>query len=653
LSTIESNVTRLLVATKHLLNSLTQWAKLNASEKDVSDAYVELGNNFKLSCKAFSAAGVDVSDLGDVPYDLRVVLESALCEPASQETLDKFLPKIREIIVRLLNNLKKKQHYKNEIKQRSASYVSPPTRHRYQASYPMFSNQQQSPESSDALVQLQNGDSLKRRASRRFSAYQYAKLGITNSKKEPLPKDAAIALSNSRKSLNMNNNVLNNAISNTSNIITTATNNDGSNNQLNNDKIILFLKLHQRVKKVTLDLPINFNSLRLLFIEKFAYSPGSDSIFPDLYIQESLTEIPYELEEQYLSEIRNNSIISLNTAAISGIESKHFDSHFNNKTDLQGLNNKLSELKNEIKATNTEQQVTAPGTPTTTSINIYDYPEISDIRHELMIIKQIQKTNKDDFTSVIESLLKKVKDFKSIGFSGSQSSNRAYMENCHTKLSNDSDFLLTKVDDLQDVIEALRKDVAVRGARPSPKQLTTVSKDIQAAREEIDKMNGYIVAEKTTWKKIWEKELDTVCDEQQFFNLQEILVQDLTEDLDKCFETFSLVEQCTKQQEKRNRTRQLKPMLKNILEPGESISDVRDAVLGEVASLVPNHENRLAAIKKAERLREKNKKINYVSQFQEELNGFVGGKKLKKSGGIEEAERLRKEKDELNLKTVF
>jgi hypothetical protein len=109
MSTIESTVTRLLVATKQLLESLTKWARHECTEKDVSDVYVNLGNEFNSACRAFMAADVDISDLGDVPQALRVILEKALSEDASQENLDKYLPSIREIIVTLLRQLKQKQ----------------------------------------------------------------------------------------------------------------------------------------------------------------------------------------------------------------------------------------------------------------------------------------------------------------------------------------------------------------------------------------------------------------------------------------------------------------------------------------------------------------------------------------------------------------
>lgn len=59
--TIESTVTRLLVATKQLLESLTQWARREASEQDVSDIYVTLGNEFNIACRAFLSSNVEVA----------------------------------------------------------------------------------------------------------------------------------------------------------------------------------------------------------------------------------------------------------------------------------------------------------------------------------------------------------------------------------------------------------------------------------------------------------------------------------------------------------------------------------------------------------------------------------------------------------------
>ena len=43
---MESTVTRLLVATKQLLEALAKWSVGQVSEEQISDIYVKLGNDF-------------------------------------------------------------------------------------------------------------------------------------------------------------------------------------------------------------------------------------------------------------------------------------------------------------------------------------------------------------------------------------------------------------------------------------------------------------------------------------------------------------------------------------------------------------------------------------------------------------------------------
>lgn len=61
MSDIEASVTKLLIATKQLLECLTQWSRLGATEKDVSDIYVNLGNEFNRATISFQNAGIDMS----------------------------------------------------------------------------------------------------------------------------------------------------------------------------------------------------------------------------------------------------------------------------------------------------------------------------------------------------------------------------------------------------------------------------------------------------------------------------------------------------------------------------------------------------------------------------------------------------------------
>lgn len=119
---MESSVTRLLVATKMLLEALTKWSVSQRSEEDVSDIYVRLGNDFNSAKLAFGSYGIDMSDLSSVPDDLRDCLERCLSEEASPSVLEVHLPRIREIIISLLQGLKMKQaEYKQFLVQQRAA----------------------------------------------------------------------------------------------------------------------------------------------------------------------------------------------------------------------------------------------------------------------------------------------------------------------------------------------------------------------------------------------------------------------------------------------------------------------------------------------------------------------------------------------------
>src|ERR1700753_2212684 len=122
LQQIEKSVTHLLGATKQLLETLTQWSRGTATEGEVSDVYVRLGYEFNIACRAFNAIGVETHDLGPVPDLLRTILEDTLSQEASQASLDRFLPRIRDIIINLLQGLKKKQ---SRLRQRGSKDGGP------------------------------------------------------------------------------------------------------------------------------------------------------------------------------------------------------------------------------------------------------------------------------------------------------------------------------------------------------------------------------------------------------------------------------------------------------------------------------------------------------------------------------------------------
>ncbi|KAF9779218.1 hypothetical protein BJ322DRAFT_1113570 [Thelephora terrestris] len=108
-SNVQETVAALLETTKQLQDCLKKWSVGGASDEQVSDVYVDFGTKFNATVTAFMSLGIDISDLYSIPTDLRVPLEDCLGEDASSAVLELYLPRIKQVIYRLLIGLKAKQ----------------------------------------------------------------------------------------------------------------------------------------------------------------------------------------------------------------------------------------------------------------------------------------------------------------------------------------------------------------------------------------------------------------------------------------------------------------------------------------------------------------------------------------------------------------
>lgn len=728
-ASIETTVTKLLMSTKHLLQILTQWSKGTATGKMVSDSYVQLGNDFKLVSRFFNHAKVDVSDLGDVPTQLRKVLEVTLREPASDDTLNKYLPSIREIIVNLLDKLKVKQAYLKQLRQEqqspksshpkttSVSSISPRSsatnstytstannKHNPTARTNSVTVENQPPKSNvvpevnegndaeddrdtsikmskvrnsrdqDALEQLKNGTNLQRRASKRYSAYHMAKLtnqltseaatGATLTKSPVPPTPSMFDIENNRSPKHtIESNELNNSPA-----LATPANRSSEmfvDQTLLQGSYTVFLKLNGKTKKCVVPIINNMSSLRLLFVERFAYSPGGNT-FPEIYMVDPQYNVAYELDEQDIKTIKDGSVLELHIDSeltipketikelVTQMKEEISKSQIEILKQLKTTENQSS-LKTSVSYGDSRKSLAESvgdeqSNSTVKNSTLDSTMDLSDVRRQLAIIKQIYSSNKSGFAESISNIKSKLEDFKSVSIGGNMGK-KDYVEKSQSNLGEISDNLLTRVDDLQDIIEILRKDVAERGSNPTDKKLNSVSNELETAETDLTRMENYVATEKPHWKKIWEAELDRVCEEQQFLNLQEDLLFDLKEDLRKANETFNLIHLCCDEQQKNPIKARINPILP-ILRPG-TFNQVREQVMVAVESINPNHEERVDALEKAEKLWEREKKYKDSDELKDELGNFVEKLNLKKSGAVEEIERLRREKDEANLRANF
>ncbi|RAL00316.1 formin-mediated actin nucleation enhancer [Aspergillus ibericus CBS 121593] len=880
---IEKSVTHLLVATKQLLETLTQWSRRQASENEVSDVYVRLGYEFNLACRAFNAIGVDTSDLGPVPDLLRTILEDTLSQDASPQSLERYLPRVRDIIINLLHGLKKKQarlrsrqqkeesrplpgrHTSasgatsaqaalNQAYEETASTVSSPKRstRRFGSNGSMedsatarpssttpadargasFSEREASrretqsilsqssqsetgstskgsgsvtntppyptpppppaPKQDDALGALQRSGELERRASRRFSAYQIQKhLGASSSgvpvlptQNSPIPNRGrdvreslnAVRLRGSVHGRQRSTNRLQDAkvapqapsgvpsieeersksrvespaelpaegpavakdrdaerpasgqaegigrhpglprpeepslaeaFEPTKDTAPAAANPPGTpkserqqpiaatatpprsaqyspEQQSPGKELTLFLQYRSKIKKYVLPegyAGLTIGRLQLAFIEKFAWNTHNNGVdLPEIYIQDPVSGVRHELED--LNDVKDRAVLVLNVDILDEVK-RHFDDEFGGvrrmiegvKGALEGqesMMQRVSERQLEA-AKEMARLAAAPPVPVTAASKSGESPkgpitgshsqiaELQSLRRDLAVLRQTYSNFSADIASSMSAIRTKASGLKTAAADVAVPSiegdaGRVRVNSGKKELAEESERLVARVDDLQDLVEDLRKDVVSRGVRPLPRQLETVSKDISAVTKEIKKMQDFLKREKPIWTKIWEKELQQVCEERDQLTMQEDLAADLQDDLEKAAQTFALVEQATKQQAMQNATGgpALRHTSRNVvIDPAVDPMKAKDSVLGEVRALQPNHESRLEAIERAEKARQKELETRRVGLFQKELGAFVEEGKLKKSGGVEEAERLRRAKDDRIRKEVW
>ncbi|KAL4250489.1 hypothetical protein ABKN59_006966 [Abortiporus biennis] len=959
---VESAVTRLLVAIKQLLECLTQWSTQQASEAQVSDVYVRLGNDFNAAAAAFATFGIDMSELLMVPDDLRQVLEACLAEEATPENLEIFLPDVRKIITNLLQGLRGKQTQyrrivsdaKNEAKHQSANPNAPSerpesrasangakhestaskrsrsgiessdslsrrsatsTRRKDSASRPTTNGSDQfvggfamqaQPASSDnehipirastpvrsqtarppsapnnngyplgrsvsasavplsehpspplppppseaqvppvprppsvqspvpshvpryslsdrpvsiiqspppppavvvdtvslsppavvvdiaspspsnddipnspppdpnvidtqapaiqnSLAALKKNDILERRASKRFSTYTFSKMtgGSTRfgggggsrmsmaasstlspgelqaltdideehpspSKRDrarqrtrnpspiaegeeppPVPPLPSREPSPKKPTLPMVD------ISKTD---ASATPSYGAPSPVDSSKTLtVFMQVGREVKKVSIDPGLSFSSLRMLFMDKFSYSPGKDN-FPAIYIRDPSSQIQYELED--VEEVKDKCLLSLNIEPLDQIK-QHIDSQIGTLSqDIKDLRAMVaSNRRNSLQPPMIIGQPLAESTPTRPSERKFrnvartisrlipeertptkaepepsfnatpappppilpqmtgaslqpqmtgasvmseysarlvgdlktQFDEVQNLRRDLGIMRQLytefMKQTKESL-GALRSQTQNVRQLASAKVGGA----RAYIDDGKAKLDTRSQNVLTKMEELQDVIEGIKDDVLKRNVSPRPQVLRSLKSDIDSITTELQSLKDHIQNIKPMWKKTWEEELQNIVEEQQFLGHQEELLNDLLEDRKAVAEIYGHIEKVISLRGGPGKTvrstRGFKPP------PPEEGHGGISTVMLEIRSAAVDQERRMKAIAANEKNREKELAAR-SDEFQAELTGFVAGKKLKMTGGAEEAERVRQRRNENTLKAMF
>ncbi|KIV78657.1 hypothetical protein, variant [Exophiala sideris] len=448
-------------------------------------------------------------------------------------------------------------------------------------------------------------------------------------------------------------------------------------------ELTLFLQYRSKIKKFVLAdgyAELTMPRLQLAFIEKFAWNTQHDGgELPELYVQDPVSGVRHELED--LSDVKDRSVLVLNVEPLDEVK-KHIDEGLGGlQKTLEGVRSLLEgqgtlmqrfsdrqlETSKEMARMSAVPSTHPSRTPTLTagpfpgsagpsapsSSNIQ---EVQDLRRDIAVLRQTYSTMSSDFTAAMTDIKAKAANVKTAAAAATNASykgdaGRAHINEGKKALSDDSETLVSRVDDLSDLVEELRKDVVMRGVRPLPRQLEDISKEISGTTKQLSKVKDFVKREKPVWTKIWEQELQVVMTERDDLTQQDELLADLDGDLEDITNVFKLVEEATKQQNLQTATTGGRNPSKSIpFDPDVDPHEAKTGMLDEVRALQPNHESRLEAIERAEKVRQREMQTRKVGEFQREVENFVEEGKLKKTGGMDEVERRRKLKDELARK---
>ncbi|KAI8974615.1 actin interacting protein 3-domain-containing protein [Trametes punicea] len=478
----------------------------------------------------------------------------------------------------------------------------------------------------------------------------------------------------------------------------------------------VFLQVGREVKKVVIEPGISLANLRLLFVDKFAYSPGQDN-FPAIYIRDPSSGVQYELED--VDEVKEKVLLSLNIEPLDQIK-QHIDSQ------ISSLQQDIKDLRTAVISHRRTSTIIAQ--PLAESTPIAPRPSEQRFRDVARRISRLLPENSATPTAGRSpSPGDGAVEPQWTGSTLQMQNTGATLQPQMTGASVVSEYTTRVVSDLKtqfDEVQNLRRDLGIMrqlytefmkqtkeslgtlrqqtqtvkqlasqkvgGARAyidtGKAKLDTRSQNVLTQMEELqdtvenikDDVLKRNVSPKTFLLKKVKEDINTVAAELQSLKdhiqtikpmwkktweeeLQNIVeeqqfLQHQEEFLEDLFEDHKAVLEVFGHVEKvislRGATSVKRRGPAFKPPPMEEGHGGLSTVMMEIRSAAVDPERRLKAIAANEKNREK-ELANRADEFQTELSGFVAGKKLRMTGGAEEVERVRQRKNELTLKAMF
>jgi hypothetical protein len=282
------------------------------------------------------------------------------------------------------------------------------------------------------------------------------------------------------------------------------------------------------------------------------------------------------------------------------------------------------------------------------------FDEVQNLRRDLGVMRQLYtdfaKQTKDALGG-LRAQTQTVRQLADTQIGGA----RAYIVSGKTTLDTRSQDVLTRMEELQDLIETVKDDVLKRQITPKPQVMAALTADERALAADLKALEDHIATVRPMWKKTWEEELQMIVEEQQFLSHQEDFLADLRDDQQAVSEILGHVAKVISiRKATPGRARKTGGRIAALtpVPTGEDGGPIRDNVLLEIRSAAIDPDRRMKAIAANQKTRER-ELASRADEFEQELTGFVDGARLRKTGGAEEAERVRQVRNDTTLKAMF
>jgi hypothetical protein len=268
------------------------------------------------------------------------------------------------------------------------------------------------------------------------------------------------------------------------------------------------------------------------------------------------------------------------------------------------------------------------------------YEEVQSLRRDLAIMRQLHvdflAQTKESFTTLRaqNSAMREVVKTKMGG-------NRALLDNSKAKLEGQCQDTIQAVEEVSDTIDGAREDALRRGVTPPRGHMEKIKADLQRATGLVDEFARDVTLAEPTWRATWLAELQRVTEEQRLLAYQNKLATDLKNDIKDATEMLDNVSAFVTQRATRPR---FQP-------PPAETGGVQNLLL-EIRTKESDPSARLRAIEEQAKVRER-ELASRTDEFQDELGAFVQGKKLRKTGGTDEAERVRQRRQDQTIRRML